>query len=172
MSFLKLIRQEMHGSPNRWAVAAGLGGVSTASILAAINSGAHTADSGNVSLWSAALFIVALILFIKVQQYILVTTTTEIEAIIHKLRLRLMDYVRHSELLPLESIGRTEIVSAITKDTATLTQASNSLAFTVQGAVLICFVVIYVAYLSLLAFALSLCIVGASVALFQARRRH
>ena len=172
MPFLKLIRQEMHGSLNRWAIAAGLGGISTASILAAINSGAHAADSGNVSLWSAALFIIALMLFIKVQQYILVTTTTEIEAIVHRLRLRLMDYVRRSELLPLESIGRTEIVTAITKDTATLTQASNSLAFTVQGIVLISFVVIYVAYLSLLAFALSLCIVGVSVAVFQARRRQ
>jgi putative ATP-binding cassette transporter len=172
MSFLQLIRQEMQGSLNRWAIAAGLGGVSTASILAAINSGAHAADSGSVSLWSAALFIVALMLFVKVQQYILITTTTEIEAIIHKLRLRLMDYVRRSELLPLGSIGRSEIVSAITKDTATLTQASNSLAFTVQGIVLIFFVVIYVAYLSLLAFILSLCIVAASVALFQSRRRQ
>src|SRR5207249_4239624 len=102
-------------------------------ILTAINSGAQAADKGSVSLWSATLFVVALFLFVKTQHYILITATAEIEAIIHKLRLRLMDHVRHSELLPLESIGRGEIVSAITKETSTLTQMSNTLAFAAQS---------------------------------------
>ena len=60
-----------------------------------------------------------------------------------------MDQVRRSELLPLDEIGRAEIVAAITKETATLTQATNMLAFAGQGVVLIFFVAIYVAYLSL-----------------------
>ncbi len=102
MSFFSLVRREMYGSLDRLIVISALGGISTAAILTAINSGAQAADSGKVSLWSAALFIVALFLFIKTQQYILITATAEIEAIIHKLRLRLMDHVRHSELLPLD----------------------------------------------------------------------
>jgi putative pyoverdin transport system ATP-binding/permease protein len=172
MSFLKLVRREMQGSVNRLAIVSGLGGVSTASILASINSGAQAADAGKVSLWSTALFVVALFLFVKVQHYILITTTAEIESIIHRLRLRLMDHVRRSELLPLESIGRAEIVGAITKDTATLAQASNTLAFVAQGSVLVSFVAIYVAYLSLLAFALSAVIIGSAALVLQARSRQ
>ena len=172
MSFLKLVRREMEGSLNRLAIVSGLGGIGTASILGAINSGAQAADSGKVSLWSAALFIVALLFFIKVQHYILITATAEIESIIHRLRLRLMDLVRRSELIPLESIGRAEIVGAITKETATLTQASNTLAFVAQGAVLVFFVAIYVAYLSLLAFALSAGIVASAALVLQARSRQ
>ena len=172
MSFFSLVRREMYGSLDRLIVISGLGGISTAAILTAINSGAQAADSGKVSLWSATLFIVALFLFIKTQQYILITATAEIEAIIHKLRLRLMDHVRHSELLPLESIGRGEIVGAITKETATLTQMSNTLAFAAQGAVLIFFVALYVAYLSLLAFTLSVIILGIAAVLFHARSRQ
>src|SRR5262249_15407589 len=106
MSFLKLVRREMQGSLQRLVFISGLGRVSTASILAAINTGAQAADAGTPSPWAAALFIVALLLFIKTQHYILITTTAEIEAIVHKVRLRLMDYLRRSELLPLESIGR------------------------------------------------------------------
>ena len=83
-----------------------------------------------------------------------------------------MDQVRHSELVPLEAIGRAEIVAAITKETATLTQASNMLAFAVQGVVLIIFVAIYVAYLSLLAFALSIVIVGVAAVLFHVKSRE
>jgi putative ATP-binding cassette transporter len=172
MSFFTLVRREMYGSLNRLIVISALGGISTAAILTAINSGAQAADSGKVSLWPAALFIVALFLFIKTQHYILITATAEIEAIIHKLRLRLMDHVRHSELLPLEAIGRGEIVGAITKETATLTQMSNTLAFAAQGAVLIFFVAMYVAYLSLLAFALSVIILGIAAVLFHAKSRQ
>ena len=172
MSFFQLVRREMQGSPRRLVVMAGLGGISTASILAALNTGAQAADSGRPSLWAAALFVVALFLFIKTQNYILLTTTAEIEAIIHKLRIRLMDQVRHSELLPLEGIGRAEIVAAITKETATLTQASNSLAFAGQGAVLIVFIAIYVAFLSFLALVLGIIIVGVAGALFHSKSRH
>src|SRR5260370_19066442 len=172
MFFFRLVRREMYGSLNRLIVISALGGISTAAILTAINSGAQAADAGTVSLWSATLFVVALFLFVKTQHYILITATAEIEAIVHKLRLHLMDHMRHSELLPLESIGRGEIVGAITKETATLTQMSNTLAFAAQGAVLIFFVAIYVAYLSLLAFGLSVVIVGVAAVLFHAKSRQ
>jgi putative ATP-binding cassette transporter len=164
MSFFQLVRHEMQGSLNRLVILGGLGGISIVSILAAINAGAHAVDSGNPSLWAATLFIVALLLFIKMQNYILITATTEIEAIIHRVRVRLMDQVRQSELLPLDRIGRAEIVAAVSKETAILTQASNSLAFATQGLILLLFVAIYVAYLSLLAFALSVIIVGVAAA--------
>jgi putative ATP-binding cassette transporter len=96
MSFFQLVRREMQGSLDRLVLVSGLGGISTASILAAINSGAQAADSGKVSLWSGALFITALFLFVKTQHYILITTTAEIEGIVHKLRVRLMDLVRRN----------------------------------------------------------------------------
>ena len=162
----------MEGSLYRLVFMFGLGGISIASILAAINAGAHAVDSGKPSLWSAILFIVALILFIKTQHYNLITTTAEIEAIIHKVRTRLMNQIRQSELLPLDRIGRAEIVAAVSKETAILTQASNSLAFMVQGSILLIFVATYVAYLSLLAFALSVIIVGVAAALFISRNRQ
>ena len=172
MTFFQLVRREMQSSLNRLIIVSALGGISTTSILSAINAGAHAADNGRISLWSAMLFVIALILFVQTQHYILITTTAEIEAIIHKLRVRLMDYVRRSELLPLEAIGRAEIVAAITRETAILTQASNTLAFAAQGALLIVCVTIYVAYLSFFAFVLSVVIVGIGAALFHAKTRQ
>lgn len=172
MSFFQLVRREMQGSLPRLAAMSALGGISNAAILAAINAGTQSADRGSVSLSTAVLFVVALVVFINAQHYVLITTTVEIEAIIHRLRLRLMDEVRRSELVPLEAIGRSEIVAAITKDTAILTQATNVIAFAGQGVVLICFVAIYVAYLSLFAFFLSALIVGIAAALFHAKSRQ
>ncbi len=162
----------MQGSLGRLAFVSAMGGLSTTAIIGAINAGAGAADRGEISLWAAGFFVVALLLFIQTQHYILITTTAEIGAIIHKLRVRLMDYIRRAELLPLETIGRAEITSAITGDTAILTQASNMLAFAVQGALLITLVTLYVAYLSFTAFVLSVVIVGCGAAIFHSKTKQ
>src|SRR5690348_1830417 len=167
MSFLELVRREMHGSLPKLLFMSGLGGISTAAILAAINSGMQ--GSG---LWAPTLFVVALFLFIKTQYYVTITTTAEIEAIIHKIRLRLMDHIRNSELLGVESVGRSRIIAAITGDTAVLTQASNMLCFSVQGAVLIFFVAIYVAFLSIAAIVTTIVVVGVAAAIFHYKSRR
>jgi len=168
MSFLQLVRREMHGSLHKLLLMSGLGGISTAAILAAINSGLQSGSS----LWAATLFIIALLLFIKTQSYVTITTTAEIEAIIHKIRIRLMDQIRHSELLSIEGVGRARIVAAITSDTAVLTQASNMLCFTVQGAVLIVFVAIYVAFLSIAAIVTTIVIVSIAATVFHQKNRR
>ena len=162
----------MQGSLGRLVFVSAMGGVSTTAIIGSINAGAQAADRGEINLWAAGLFMIALLLFIQTQHYILITTTAEIGAIIHKLRIRLLDYVRRSELLPLEAIGRAEIVSAITGDTALLTQASNMLAFAAQGALLILLVISYVAYLSFVAFVLSILIVGIGAAVFHSKTKQ
>jgi cyclic peptide transporter len=168
MSFLQLVRREMHGSLPKLLLMSGLGGISTAAILGAINAGLQSGPT----LWASTLFIIALFLFIKTQYYVTITTTAEIEAIIHKIRVRLMDQIRRSELLSIEGIGRASIVAAITSDTAILTQASNMLSFTVQGAVLIFFVAIYVAFLSLAAIVTTIVIVSVAAAIFHMKNRQ
>jgi putative pyoverdin transport system ATP-binding/permease protein len=173
MSFFQLVRREMHGSMPKLALMSSLGGISNASILAAINAGVQDAGNGQKpGLWAASLFLVALFLFMRTQQFVTITATAEIEAIIHKLRLRMMDLIRRSELLELERVGRARIVAAVTSDTAVLTQASNMLCFTVQGAVLIFFVGLYIAYLSLAAFFLTLVIVSGAGTIFHYKNRR
>ncbi|HWV52536.1 cyclic peptide export ABC transporter [Pseudorhodoplanes sp.] len=172
MSFLQLVHREMHASVRKLVFMSVLGGVSNAAILTAINTGAAAADTeARGSLWAATLFVVSLFLFFKTQVYVSTTITSEIEAIIHKLRVRMMDYVRRSELLSIEEVGRARIIAAISSDAAILTQASNMLSFSIQGPVLIGFVAIYVAYLSLTAFLLSVLIVSMAGLIFHFRSR-
>jgi putative ATP-binding cassette transporter len=173
MSFLQLVRREMHGSMPKLLVMSSVGGISNASILAAINTGVQDTSSGQPpGLWAASLFLIALFLFMRAQQFVTITATAEIEAIIHKLRGRLMDLIRRSELLEIDKIGRSRIVAAVTTDTAVLTQASNMLCFTVQGAVLILFVGLYVAYLSIVAFLLTVVIVSGAATIFHYKNRR
>lgn len=173
MSFLQLVRREMHGSLRKLAVMASAGGVSSAAILASINTGAQAADKGELpGLATITLFIVSIAIFAQTQIFVTTTISGEIEAIIHRVRLRLMDQVRRSELLAIESIGRSRIIATITRDTAVLTQASNTLCYSIQAPVLLFFVAIYVAYLSLPAFMISAVIVTAAGGIFHFRSRR
>jgi putative ATP-binding cassette transporter len=86
--------------------------------------------------------------------------------------MRILDLVRHSELLAIEKIGRAKIVTAITSDAAVLTQASTMLSFSVQAPVLIFFVGIYVAYLSFAAFAMSVLVIGTAGIIFHFKSRR
>ncbi len=161
MTFLQLFRREMHSSLPRLVFMAGLGGVSSAALLAAINAGAQAANSNQErSLGAAGLFVVGLFLFIKCQNYLHNTAAGEIESIIHKLRVRVLDEVRRSELAPLERIGRARIVAGVTTDTVALTQAANMLPFLLQNAVLFFFVGLYMAYLSFIGFLISIGIIA------------
>jgi putative ATP-binding cassette transporter len=170
MTFLQLIRREIHGSLPKLIFVSAVGGVSNAAILTAINAATGDIIEGkNPSLWSVALFLASLFLFTKSQLYVNITTTAEIEGIIHKVRLRLLDRIRQSELLTIEGIGRSGIVAAITGDTNVLTQASTMLCFAAQSLVLVFFIAIYVAYLSFAAFAISILIIGVAAAFFHAR---
>jgi len=138
----------MESSLVRLAFMAALGGVSNAMVLAAINAGAQASGRTDASaLWGAGLFLLGLFLFVQTQQYMMITASAEIEAIIHKLRVRLIDAVRQSEVHAIETLGRTRIVAAITSDSAILTQASSTLIFAVQGVVLVVCVSLYIAYL-------------------------
>jgi len=172
MSFLQLVRREMHGSLRKLAVMAAIGGVSSAAILAAINTGAQAADKNQLpGIGTIMLFVVSIVLFAQTQIFVTTTISGEIEAIIHRMRLRLMDQVRRSELLSIERIGRSRIIATITRDTAVLTQASNTLCYSIQAPVVLFFVAIYVAYLSLSAFIISAVIVTAAGAIFHFRSR-
>jgi putative ATP-binding cassette transporter len=111
------------------------------------------------------------LLFVKAQHYVNVTCAVEIEAIIHRVRVRLMEAVRRSELMSIEKIGRSRIVGTITSDTALLKQASRILIFSVQGVVLIVFVAFYIAYLSLVAFLLSAAIIGIAAVILHDKNR-
>jgi putative ATP-binding cassette transporter len=173
MSFFQLVRREIQGSIPRLVFMSLLGGMSNAAILAAVNAGSQGSEKSHVpSLWASALFVIALSLFVKAQYYINVTCAVEIEAIIHRLRVRLMDGIRRSELISIETIGRSRIVATITSDTALLKQASRILIFGVQGMVLIVFVAAYVAYLSLAAFLLSAAIIGTAAVILHGKNRE
>ncbi|MGJ4928870.1 cyclic peptide export ABC transporter [Bradyrhizobium sp. HKCCYLRH3095] len=171
MMFLNLLRQEMGGSFYQLLIMAGLAGLSNAAVLATVNAAAQASKNGKPGAALGVLFVASLLLFMVAGRYLLLGAVGQIEALIHRLRLRLIGYVRQSELLKLEEIGRPQIYAAIVEQTDALRQATSSLAFATQGAILIVFVALYIAWMSLTAFALSAAVIGLASAVYFIRSR-
>lgn len=171
MAFFNLLRHEMGGSFYQLLVMAGLAGLSNAAVLATVNAAAQASKNGKPGATLGVLFVASLVLFVVTGRYLLLGAVGQIEALIHRLRLRLIGYVRQSEMLELEEIGRPHIYAAIVEQTDALRQATSSLAFATQGAILIVFVALYIAWMSFTAFALSTAVIGIASAVYFVRSR-
>jgi putative ATP-binding cassette transporter len=172
MSFFHLLRTESQASLPRLIITTCLAGSSNAAILAAVNSAAQAAGTRPPALLSAPTFVLLVLIFIKAQQFTLITATAEIESIIHKVRVRLIDQVRRSELLALDTIGQSEITSAITQASAALTQATYLLAYGAGTLISLFFVSIYIAYQSIFAFVMIIIVLSVIAISFQMRNSH
>ncbi|MEA2695066.1 MAG: hypothetical protein QOJ16_4453 [Acidobacteriota bacterium] len=172
MNLLRLLRSESRTSPRRLLWIATLSGLANALILAVINSAASSTLTHAENFRALVLFALVLSLYIVTQKYLLVTSTVEIERILDKIRVRITDKIRHSELLPLEKIGRAAIYASVSKETLTISQAAAIIVIACQAAILIVFTLLYLAWLSRAAFFLCVALTLVALSIHFARTRE
>jgi putative ATP-binding cassette transporter len=151
-SLARFLTAEATLSPRRALLAAAIAGLSNALILAIINAAAeHASESQTRPLYVIA-FAAAMVIYIFAQRWILVQAADQVEGIIHRVRMRIVDTLKDCELRDVEDLGRSVIHSGIARHTQTLSQSASTITIAVQMAILIVFTTAYVAYLSLTSF--------------------
>ncbi len=156
MNLLKLFHKEFSGNLWLFLSISALAGSSNAVILAVINIAAGHASETSASFRYLLLFLAAIAVYITAQRHIMVTSTKEVERIIHKIRTGVINKIQSCDLSTIEGIGDSRIYSSITKETTTISQAAPILVIAAQSGVLIFFTLLYIAWLSLSAFALTI----------------
>jgi len=135
---------------------AALAGVSNALILAIVNVAASNVSTDGVSLRMLAMFVSAMGIYAASQRYIMITSATEVENIIHRIRINLSEKLRHADLMGLQRSGQSEIFAVISRETQTISQTVNILVIGCQSAILVVFTLLYIAVLSTTAFIISI----------------
>ena len=133
MHLVTLLRTISAGSLRRMVLMALVAGLSNALVLALINSAADRGairSGANVRL--AVIFAIVVVLYTISQRFLLFTAAKQVESLIHRIRVRLIEAVRHSELADIDRIGRSRIFNAASKEIQTLAQSSATLATVVQ----------------------------------------
>lgn len=150
-----------------------LSGLANAAVLAIVNMAVQSSSEGGASqLRSLILFCVTLAIYAYSQKRLMVDTCARVETMISDLRSRLLEAVRNSELLEIERIGKSEIFGSLSRETQVLSQAMPNIIVAVQSSILLLAAMIYLFFLSKLAFILlaSFTVIGAVFHLARAKQ--
>jgi len=168
---LKLYFKETSTPIWRIVLLAVFSGVSNAAILAVINSAAEKASDGASAPSFFIMFGAALLIYNISQRTLTSRTVADVEAMINRQRLRLMDRIRRSTLQSLERIGRSRVYACMTKETETISQSTSFIANGMQAVLLITFTLFYILSLSTMAFLVCIGVVGIGVMIHFERLR-
>jgi len=140
-----------------------ISGLSNALLLVIANSAAHSLTNQQVDVRMAILFVLAIVIYVLSQRWVLRIVSIEVEKIIERLRVRMSDKIRHADLQAIERIGRGQIYAGVNTETLTISQTTPPLLLAAQGAMMVLFSLVYIFWLSPTAFFLTVAIITAGV---------
>src|SRR5437588_3180632 len=127
-------------------------GVANGALLALINAGASAAASDAVSFRLLLLFLATIGVFISSKNYALNRIMVVVETMVRDLRVRICDKIRRAEVPFVETLGRGQLYTTLAHDANLVSQSAFIITNAAQEAVMLVFALLYVAWLSPLAF--------------------
>jgi putative pyoverdin transport system ATP-binding/permease protein len=155
INIIKLFRLFIKESPefgNQFFVYTLLAGLSQTLLLVIINMATPMAIAGKISFQNFMLFITTISLYVISQKYILSHFMKITEEVKERIRIRLAQKIRQSDCYKLEKLDHSEIYSTIVKETAFISQLSPRFMNGIQSSIMILCSLVYIAFLSQIAF--------------------
>jgi len=168
MEFIRFLRKESGRDGTRIALVTLFGGVVNGLMVAVILGAASTATNSAVNVQYLVMFLLALLALMLAKRYSLNHTTRLTEEIVERLRVRLSDKIRRSELLYFEKVGQVQFMTILTKETQMISNTASMAISASASAVMLVVSFLFVAYLSLPAFFLSLGAIALTVLAYRA----
>lgn len=127
---------------------AALSGLANAALLATINAAADNSANDAANGRFLALFVIVVLIFLRSQRYILLTSGAEVERILDEIRRRIATLIAQADLRQLEQVGRAQIYASLHRETVTISQATSSLVIAAQSLLMVAFSLAYLGWLS------------------------
>lgn len=140
-----------------------LSAIAISTMVALVSVSAKQAAEGQVSARLLLMFAITVVLIAVTHHYTLVTASQDAERLIHKLRIRMFDLVRRTDLVTVDQIGYARLQGVLTQDTQVLAQILPMLVVGFQQAVMLLFLAFYLAWLSPIACLLAFSLAGLAV---------
>ncbi len=164
MSLLKLYRRESEISGVPLLVMAVISGVAQSALLGIITTAADTASHHTLNFRYLCLFAIAFAVMFISKRYALQQANIMVERMLKKVRVRIADKIRNSELLFLEHLGKGELYTRLAHDTNLISESAVVIINASQSALVVVFCLLFVAILSPLAFLLTVGFLSLTIA--------
>ena len=150
----------------RVMLTASISGLSNAMLIAVINSAAHEVAVEGLNTRLFFLFLIAIIIYVLTQRYILHVSTVEVEKIVARIRVELSEQDPPGRFLQaIESLGRAQLYASLNTDTLIISRSTAPMMIACQGVLLVTFSLGYIYFLEPSAFFLTLLIVAIGIAI-------
>ena len=151
----ELIKRESVGSRREIVIAAGISGLANAAIVAIIGAASQTAGYQQINLRYLTLFVIAMTLYVMCQRHSAMKMVRITTRLGQTLRVRVVEKVLASELPVLERLGTARIVNSLSRDATTIGDSGEAMIDGLQAIIFVGFAFLYILWLSLPAFILS-----------------
>jgi putative ATP-binding cassette transporter len=142
-------------------------GLANGCLLMIINSAAESVNKNeDIQIHYFLFFIFDLLLFIYTKQYSLKQATIAAEEGIYQVRTRITNKLRHTELAFIEQSDHSDIFTHITQDTSVISQSAVILINACQQGLVVVVCLLYIAWLSMTGFIMTMVILSSSVFLY------
>ena len=169
MKLLDLLSSGDNRLLTRLTVAGGMAGGGSALLLVIVNAAAEQIEENavdEVNWFLAGAFIAMSAVYFLSEIYLVSHIGAQIESGIHRVRARLLDGLVNADFARIERFGRTRLYESITQSSQIISQNSQLLAHAFRSLLLIVAVMLYVLWLSPLAFFLIVIVIGAGTMIY------
>lgn len=167
MEFFRFLQRESGAVGRQIAVVTLLGGAVSGLMMTIILGSASSATSDGESFRYLLMFLIALGAMVTAKRFSLRHTGRLTEEIVERLRMRVADKVRRAELLFFETTGPAQFMTLLTKETQTISSTVSMAINASASAVMLIVAFLFIAYLSIPAFLLTLGAIATTVLAYR-----
>jgi putative ATP-binding cassette transporter len=164
--FITLLRKESGVTGVKVFAIAIVAGLLQGLLMVIINGAAGNLPKGGLNFRYFGMFAACIIGFIWTKRYSLSRNVDKVLEILFDIRIRIADKIRHSGLYQIETVGKSELYTALADNTEIIFSAARQLASASASGVMIIFSFLYIGYLSSEAFVLSAFFIVSGVSVY------
>ncbi|SAK90644.1 cyclic peptide transporter [Caballeronia temeraria] len=172
MKFIKLLFGEARRDRTPLLLASTLPGVMMSGVIALVTTVANYDQSKGPNIYLMAFFIIASVALLLAMNYALNATTAVISNFILQKRLNIARAVRSLDLEAYEKIGAMRVDFAIGRDLQTIEEAAPTVIVLIYFVTQLLSSALYIGYLSLIAFAVTLLFLGVATFFYRSSYAH
>lgn len=163
MDFFKFLRNEHEGFGTKAIIISASAGVLNGVLAIIIINAAQHVEAHKLNLRYMLMLAVALAAFWYCKRLSLNRTTHIVEQVLEKVRMRIADKIRKTDLQSFETIGRARFFSSLNTDTQTLSQFTPFIINASSSCIMVLFALISVFFISKMAFLIVVCVTALSL---------
>lgn len=171
MNLLTFLEKESTNSYHQILLMALISGIANSLLLAIVNHAAYAISHNQDLTRYFFLYLITFTLFLYAQWFAFERAILTIEDTIYKIRIRLARKVQQVELEFMEKMGSNNLYARLTQSDTLITQSIPQITAVAQISSLIIFSFLYLAYISILSFAISMLALALGILFFKSKSR-